>query len=557
MRSILGISLAVVLAATPPFASDRDIVRTVATEWQAWNDSINRARPTWSTWGVEAAEAREARWTRYRQWISTLNAVRAESLDATDDRLTYLGLSEGLSRQLANAACRDELWNVNPLGGPHLSLAATLDAVARDSGAAQRQSARLGAFPQALAVLRSDLERGVTAGYSASRDNVDRVVGQVDVILRQLGEGSNGPGMAELVRLGVADSLAASLRLYRDYLATTYRTAARAEGSLREQPDGAACYRARVKLIAGVDLEPESLLTIAARGREAIDAELAPILARLVGPRPLAEAKRALRTEARFLFTSREEMISEAQALEARLTPASAKLFRNPPSVPLRIVQTPAFREQSDPPARYGAPSGPNGTGTFFLNTWRPDSQPRWNLPVAVSHEGAPGHHFERTYVRNIQVPPAARLYGTGSYLEGWGMYAEEIAARETGVLEDDLSRAGFLMHFLDAWNGLELDIRMHLQGWTREQVIARTIEVTGKSRTIAAVYADRHASTPGQIASYMAGYHAIRSMRDEAAVALGSRFDVRDFHERYLETGALPLTTVRDRVRRWVAESR
>jgi uncharacterized protein (DUF885 family) len=101
------------------------------------------------------------------------------------------------------------------------------------------------------------------------------------------------------------------------------------------------------------------------------------------------------------------------------------------------------------------------------------------------------------------------------------------------------------------------MDVRMHLDGWSREAVIAHTMRVTGKSRAVASVYADRHAAAPGQLASYMLGYHAIRSLRDEAERALGADFDLRDFHERVLEAGPLPMPTVGTRLRAWLSATR
>ncbi|MBX3173149.1 MAG: DUF885 domain-containing protein [Gemmatimonadaceae bacterium] len=462
------------------------------------------------------------------------------------------------------ASCRDDEWHVSPLSGPHLQIAGQLGATPSDAAAAARSLQSMRGVPQRLAAHRARLEVGRVDGFTASRDNVLRVLDQLEVLDAEL-DPSATPAPLTSVEGPVGDSLRQSvrgevrtaLREYAAYLRETYIGSARENGGLASLPGGATCYRERVLQISGLDTPPESLAALAARKVAALDAELAPVAARLVGPMPLADAKRVLRRDPQFLFTSREEMLESARALERALTPAVARLFHNPPSAPLLIEPTPAVRERSDPPARYGAPRGPGEPGTFYLNTWQPDSQPRWNLPVAVSHEGAPGHHFERTYPRSVELPASARSRGIGAYIEGWGMYAEEIAARESGALEDDLSRAGFLLHFLDAWNALELDARIHLDGWTREEVIAQTMHVTGKSRTVAALYADRHTAAPGQLASYMTGYNAIRSMRDEAERELGSRFDVRDFHERVLEAGPLPLSTVQERVRAWISATR
>ncbi len=571
LRSL--VALGVLLHASPPAAplaksqasTPREAVQEIARAVRMFNDSLAAARGLEGGWIGDDDQARTVRTQRSRDFVRALDGIDRRALQGTPEALLLLGLREGLSRQAGASICRDELWNVSPLGGAHLALAGALANAANDRSALDATLQRLRAFPAASRALIALLERGMREGITASRDNVDRVIEQLDVLTTQLSSATPGaversaqalaPSLGSATHALVADTLVAALARYRTFLVDAYRPRARTEGSLRAIPDGADCYRARLALLTGVDVAAESLAAVAAARRAAVDAELAPLLQRLVGRRPLAEAKRVLRTDARFLHRTREEMLREARALEARLTPATARLFRSPPATPLVIEPTPMVRERSDPPARYAPPQQPGEPGTFFLNTWRPDSQPRWNLAMAVAHEGAPGHHLERTYPRALLVPDAARSFGIVAYIEGWGMYAEELAARESGVLDDDLSRVGFLMHALDAWNGLELDVRMHLEGWTRDQVIDRTMEVTGKSRSVAAVYADRHASAPGQMASYMTGYHALRTMRDDAARILGSRFDVRDFHQRVLEAGPLPLPVIEDRVREWARQ--
>jgi len=534
-------------------------VRALAMEWESFTDSLSRAHPPRTTWGVEPGEVRTHRAARLRSVVTALGAVEAGSL-GPEGRLLHRGLRDGLARQLALDVCRDPLWNVSPLGGPHLALATVLREAPADTSALRAVHRRLLSFADALARHTNALREGLSQGYTASRDNVERVIEQLDVVRAQVQPtATDTPLIASLVlldgevseqlRATVGGGVVQAIDAYRSFLTSTYLPAARSSGSLGQLPGGAGCYRARLAFITGLDTPPDSLLATATARRRAIDAELAPILARLVGPVSLAQAKRAIRTEARFLHTTRDEMLADARRIESRLTPAVGRLFRHPPSAPLHIEPTPAAMERADPPARYAPASSTGSPAIFYLNTWRPDSQPRWNLPIAVAHEGAPGHHLERTYPRSIALPPAARSYGIGAYLEGWGMYAEELAVRESGVLDDDLARAGLLMHYLDAWNALELDLRMHLDGWDRERVIAQIIGVTGKSRTVAALYADRHAATPGQLASYMMGYMAIRDMRDWAERRLGDRFDVRDFHERLLEAGPLPLSLVRERL--------
>jgi uncharacterized protein (DUF885 family) len=164
---------------------------------------------------------------------------------------------------------------------------------------------------------------------------------------------------------------------------------------------------------------------------------------------------------------------------------------------------------------------------------------------------------MQLSWVRERPVShPVQRLLGTGSYSEGWGMYAERVAY-ETGMFDDDLMRAGLLGHLVDALVGLEADPGLHVFGWTRAAAVDSMMAISGRPRAQAESYADRHAATPGQMASYMTGYLEIVRLREEARRALGDRFDLRAFHDLVLDDGAVTLPMLRTKVERWVAARR
>jgi uncharacterized protein (DUF885 family) len=190
----------------------------------------------------------------------------------------------------------------------------------------------------------------------------------------------------------------------------------------------------------------------------------------------------------------------------------------------------------------------------FFINLVDAERAPRTELSTSTTHEGWPGHHLQIAWAQERAVPhPIVRLLGTGSFVEGWGMYAERLAD-EIGAFRDPVMRAGIYMHLADAMLALEIDPGMHVGGWTREQAVDSMMRISRRPRVQAEVYADRHAATPGQLVTYMTGYLEIVRLREQAKRELGGAFDLRRFHDVVLDDGAVTLPMLRTRVERWIA---
>jgi uncharacterized protein (DUF885 family) len=558
-------------AATVP-APARDVdalaraVTRVADEWVAVDDSTNRAVREGRAWPDPSPAANDALDRRTDAWLARLRAIDGDALFGRPEWLTYGMLREGLESARQLRVCRQELWSVDQLAGWHIGVASAVSgAAAATPEARSRLVERFAALPARVDAELANLRAGLSAGYTAPRENVRRVVEQLDAIVPD--DVAQSPLLAPLR----ADSTAAfrdawrrvvdtqaypALRRYRDYLRDEYLARARTDPGLGALPDGAACYRAYLRAWTSLDVTPEELARIGREERLRADSVLRPVLDSLLPGRPLADAKREVRQLPQYRYASREQMLAEARDRVARALAAVRPVFSREPTAPLVVEPTPAFRERSDPGARYGQPGASGGPGTFYLNTYRPETRSPLDVANATFHEAAPGHHFQLTYPRRLGAAahPATQRFGTGAFTEGWGFYAERLGA-ELGLYATPLERAGYVMHQIDAWTALVVDPGVHVGGWTREMAIDSTERATGKSREIAASYADRHAATPAQLVSYMVGYRWIVGLREEARAALGPRFDLRAFHDVVLEDGSITLPMLRTKVRRWVAD--
>jgi uncharacterized protein (DUF885 family) len=362
------------------------------------------------------------------------------------------------------------------------------------------------------------------------------------------------PEFREAFARVLRDRVHPALRRYLHFLEGEYLPRARAESGLSALPDGAACYRAIVRGYTSLDIAPEDLIRQARGARKEMEAELVPLARRLTGVADLREARRILKSDSSLAFGSRDARFVAASAQLDSVRERLPRAFSRVPSTPLVLRAAPAFRERSSPPAWYErAPLDGSRPGTYWLNLFGAETAPRMDLAASVTHEGWPGHHLQVAWAAERPVPhPAMRILSTGAFVEGWGMYAERLAY-ETEMVTDELMRAGLLSHLTDALLGLEIDPGMHVFGWTRPQAVDSMMIVTGRPRAQAESYADRHAATPGQIVTYMVGYLEMVRLREEARAALGERFDLREFHDVVLETGAVTLPMLRTKVERWI----
>jgi uncharacterized protein (DUF885 family) len=220
------------------------------------------------------------------------------------------------------------------------------------------------------------------------------------------------------------------------------------------------------------------------------------------------------------------------------------------------VISYPAFQERAGlPPSYQRAPDDRSRPALFLVNLTRTE---RMALGNAVAHEAYPGHHLQRIAASQATgIHPVMRTLFVGAFTEGWGIYAEDLGA-EMGLYTTPLDSVGHLVHILDVAVGYYLDVGAHLRGWTREMLVDSMYHVGGRTRAQAGDYADRHAATPGQLATYYTGYRAIKAARADAERQLGSQFSLPRFNREVLRDGTITLASMQAKLEAWVrAEDR
>jgi uncharacterized protein (DUF885 family) len=349
-----------------------------------------------------------------------------------------------------------------------------------------------------------------------------------------------------------------ALARFRAFVAGEYLAAAPTSVGTWQWPRGQQIYEYWARRYTTTDLTPEKLHAIGLSEVARLRREMERVKASTGFRGSLAAFFRHLRTGRAFYHRTGDELLLHYRDLAKRIDPTLIKLFRTLPRVPYAVEPTPA-EMAPDVTTGFYYPADSDGSrpGTYFVNLYRPETRPKWEMVPLTLHEAVPGHHLQTSLAAEQSRLPAFRRFGYYmAYGEGWALYGETLAG-ELGLLEDPYDRFGQLVY--EMWRAVRLvvDTGMHTKRWTRAQALAYLLDNTPRQQLDATNEIDRYIATPGQALAYKVGQLKIRELRTRAERALGDRFDVRAFHDAVLLGGSLPLDILERRIDAWIAEQR
>ena len=581
------LALVLVLAAATPFQESlAELARSKAKDPQklhrlfdlAWQYD-NAEHPELATsrgvagynnrWTDESLEAIERRKHETVSLGQALSAIDRRKVDA-QDQVNYDLFRRDVDDDLAAQRFPRELLAITQLAGPQY-LSSTLDIMpARTARDYQDIVARLDAVPQRMAQVEARLRRGVETGVVSPRVVLRDVAAQLDAqtpedplqapllkAFAKLPEGISEEARTDAVRI-YREKIVPAYRKLREYFVSAYLPHARETVALSALPEGVDWYLERVRRATTTSLTPHEIHQLGLSEVKRIRGEMEKVLARVGFKGTLADFATFLRTDARFYFTDARELVREYRDIAKRIDPELTRLFGKLPRLPYGVVEIPAFSAPSQTTAYYrqGSPEA-HRPGSYFVNTYKLDTRPKWEMEALTLHESVPGHHLQIAISQELtSVPEFRKTSRYVAFVEGWGLYAESLGP-DLGMYQDPYSQFGQLTY--EMWRAIRLvvDTGMHALGWSRDQAIDYFRQNSAKTEHDIVVEIDRYIVMPGQALAYKIGELKLKELRALASKELGAKFDVRTFHDAVLGSGALPLDVLEENIRAFIAQQR
>jgi prolyl oligopeptidase len=353
----------------------------------------------------------------------------------------------------------------------------------------------------------------------------------------------------------IAETVIPAYRKLDRYFSDTYLPACRDSIGLSSLPNGSAWYENRTRHYTTTRMSPDDVHKLGLVEVSRIREEMQKIIDEVDFEGNFNDFLIFLRTDPQFYFDNPDDLYESYLATSKRIDPELVNLFGKLPRMPYGVKPIPDSIAPDTTTAYYSTPAADGSrAGTYWVNLYRPDVRPKYEIEVLTVHEAMPGHHLQLALQQELGDMPNFRRYGGfTAFVEGWGLYSEALGY-DLGLYKDPYSRFGQLTY--EMWRAVRLvvDTGMHYKGWTRQQAIDFFKDNAAKTELDIINEIDRYIGNPGQALAYKIGQLKMLTIRQRAELALGDDFDVRAFHDEMLGAGALPLDLLERRMDDWIS---
>jgi uncharacterized protein (DUF885 family) len=481
------------------------------------------------------------------------------------DHLSHEVMQRALAQRIENFKFKEYEMPVNQMDGPQSRLADMPLSVPLDSVKHYEDYiARLHQIPRVFLQTEDVLRAGMRDKLMPVRFLIEKVPDQCEGVITANPyllptkkfpaaiSSEDQQRLTQLITDAVNNEVIPAYKSFAVFIATEYMPQGRTTLSVASLPGGKQRYLNDIRSRTTVStLNPAQIHAIGLHEIERIQGEML-VIARAQGFTDVASFRESLKTNTKYIPTSAEQILDDFRKYIAQMQPKLTDLFGYIPGSPVTVEAIPAFQAASATHYQTGTPDGKR-PGRVSVAT--SNFEHRWLIDdeAVAYHEGIPGHHMQQSVAQQMTSLPKFRQHtGNSGYIEGWALYAEQLG-KEVGFYQDPVSDYGRLSSELFRAVRLVVDTGLHSQDWSRDQVVEFFRKYQPVDEPTIQSETDRYIAWPAQALSYKLGQLKFRELRDRAQKQLGSKFDIRSFHDEMLNGGVLPLDLLDSRTNSWI----
>ena len=360
--------------------------------------------------------------------------------------------------------------------------------------------------------------------------------------------------LRQIARKSITEVVVPAYQKLHAFFVNQYLPACRETIGAWALPEGRNFYEFRSRFYTSTDMTPDEVHQRGLEEVQRIRGQMQEIIDELEFEGSFKDFLEFLRNDPQFYYENPEDLYQAYLATSKRIDPELVNLFGRLPRNPYGVRPIPEA-SAPDTTTAYYMPGAGDGSraGYYYVNLYRPETRPKYEIEVLTVHEAMPGHHLQISLAQELgEIPEFRRYQGATAFVEGWGLYSESLGS-ELGLYKDPYSRFGQLTY--EMWRAVRLvvDTGIHYRGWSRQQAIDFFMENAAKSELDIVNEIDRYIAWPGQALAYKIGEIRIKELREIASTRLGAAFDIKEFHDVLLGAGALPLDLLSKRMDQWI----
>ena len=414
---------------------------------------------------------------------------------------------------------------------------------------------------------------GIEAGYTQPKLVTSGVISQIEAILdstlenhpylqvfleadEMLLTAEEKETLVNEAKVLITEQINPAYTKLHEFLVNEYLPNSRESIGIKDVPNGKSWYEDLASYHTTTKLSPDEIHAIGLKEIKRIRQEMETIISDLEWDGDFQSFLNYLRTSPRFYYDNPEDLFNAYLIMAKTIDPLLPKIFNVFPRAPYGVIPIPAESAPYTTTAYYNSASK-GKPGYFYANLYKPESRPKYEIPVLTVHEAVPGHHFQISIAQELKDVPTFRKYlSFTAFVEGWGLYSEELG-EYMNLYDDPYDKFGQLTY--DMWRAIRLvvDTGMHYKNWSRDDAINLFLENTAKSQLDIENEVDRYIAWPGQALAYKIGQLKILELRTKAENELGDDFDIKDFHHEVLKRGSLPLSILETYINEWIYQSK